>query len=97
MVCTRALSGYMNVTVELSLPHTNWFSVCDVSHGQMLTVGICNTMAYKAVRCALGRAGVGLPPSYTQINTGGAGVRRILGPLGLFSQAATSLNLGKFV
>ena len=44
---------------------------------------------------ALGRAGVGLPPSYTQINTRG-GVRRILDPLRLRSQAATSLNSRQF-
>ena len=44
---------------------------------------------------ALGRAGVGLPPSYTQMNTRGR-VRRILGPLGLRSQVATSLNSRQF-
>ena len=46
------LPGYMNETVELPLPHMNWFSVCDVSYGQVFTVGICITKAYEAVSCA---------------------------------------------
>jgi len=33
-------------------PRVNWFSVCDVSYGQVFTVGICITKAYEAVRCA---------------------------------------------
>jgi len=30
----------------------NWFSVCDVSYGQVFTVGICITKAYEAVSYA---------------------------------------------
>ena len=37
--------GYMNETVELPLPHVNLISVCDVSYGQVFTVGICITVA----------------------------------------------------
>ena len=47
-MCTRVLAHvhlpvYMKETVELLLPHLNWFSVCDVSYGQVFTVGICIT------------------------------------------------------
>jgi len=48
----------MNETVDLPLPHMNWFSICDVSYGQAFTVGICITKAYEVVeqRCTLSAA-----------------------------------------
>jgi len=39
------LPGYVNQTVEFPLPHMNCFSVCDVSYGQVFTVGIGVTKA----------------------------------------------------
>jgi len=41
----------MNETVEFPLPHMNWFSVCDVSYGQVFTDSICITKAHEAVSC----------------------------------------------
>ena len=70
----------------------------DLWHSTLTTVlprSLLRFMVGINVSC-LGRAGVGLPPSYTQMNTRGM-FRRILGPLGLRSQAASSLNLGSFV
>jgi len=45
------LLGCMNETAELPLPHMNWFSVCDVSCGQLFTDSICITKAYEVVSC----------------------------------------------
>ena len=57
MLCTRALTyvvlpGYINMTVGLPLNHMNRFFICDVSYGQVFTVGICVTVAYETVSCA---------------------------------------------
>jgi len=40
------LPGCMDGTAELPFPHMNWFSVCDVSYGQVFTDGICITKVY---------------------------------------------------
>ena len=55
MLCTCALAhvhlpGYMNETAELPLPHE--LVLCLRRHlWQLLTVGICVTVAYEAVSC----------------------------------------------
>ena len=42
----------MNETVQVPYPHMNWFSVCDISYGQVFTDVICITKAQEAVSCA---------------------------------------------
>ena len=46
------LPGYMDETAELPLSHMNWFSVCDVSCGQVFTDSICITKAYEVLSFA---------------------------------------------
>ena len=50
------LPGYINETVELPLPHMNWFSVCDVSYGKCsLLVSVSLWLMRQSVvqRCTL--------------------------------------------
>ena len=56
LVCTRALARLYEWDCWVPPPRMNWFSVCDVSYGQVFTVGICITKAYEVVsvqRCTL--------------------------------------------